>query len=592
MSVHCEANSTRAGNWAPFCGFPNAEEGDWGSCDTSQNGNPVRIVGRNNFLFAAGMIAVIAGLLFPLSAHILDVLLIFSVSLAAAVLIITFSARAALEVPGFPLLIVLSTTLRIALSVACSRLILTQNDAGTIIGFLGDVFVRNNCVLANLVFGVLAMLVFVVVCKAAKGISRTAADFAADIVPVRQIGIDGDLNAGVISESRAFDLREKIVREAGFFVAMGGVARFIVCAATIELVIVIVNIVGGMAVGVMALTDTGTSVTGSHFATYCETGPLKTYATLAIGAGLMAQIPALLTVLASRYLVQKSSMPVADEGFVERDLPGVVGDASCEEELDAQQYAVHKRHFDSELVEIINPVINIGLEAEEMVSEELEWFDEPQEGGGDEKDELNLWVWEEIKDDNDYEAIVELIESKSGVEAKTILMAAESVEELGVTVPVNVAMRLAQREKKCLLIDLDLERDAVLKVFDIDSAEPDDGVQPEAISTGTPTCVNNLWVWPASCGAGIGKDDVMSLREVITDPGSRYDFLIIYAPKVSVLTSADWEQIVGCVRAAMLFGDSDSGDEAKGGFIKDFHKLLKNCGCAVFEPAEVFAEAC
>jgi hypothetical protein len=169
MSVCCESNSTGDAAWTVFCPTQ-------GNIAELQNGRPSGIIGRTGFLFIAGAIAIIAGLLFPLSAYVLDVLLIFSMSLTMALLIITFSGRGALEVSGFPLLIVLVTMLRMALSVACSRLILSQGNAGTIIGLCGSIFVINNMMLAVLIFGILMMVSFGTICKAVKGISHITAD--------------------------------------------------------------------------------------------------------------------------------------------------------------------------------------------------------------------------------------------------------------------------------------------------------------------------------------------------------------------------------------------------------------------------------
>ena len=268
-----------------------------------------RIIGRDSFLLTAGTIAVVVGLLFPLSARILDVLLIFSVSLTTAVLIITFSAREALQVQGFPLLVVLATALRMALGVVCSRLILTQGNAGTIVGLVGAVFVRNNCILTILIFGILALVCFGIICRTVKGISRTASEFTSDILPIKQVGIDSDLNAGIIDKSQAVDLREKITREVSFFVAMADTAGFMLCAAVIELVIVIVNVMASMVVGAVVLTDGGISVRGSHLAT------------LVIGAGMMTQVSALLTAVGSAYLVRKSFVPpVVNDGLAEQEL--------------------------------------------------------------------------------------------------------------------------------------------------------------------------------------------------------------------------------------------------------------------------------
>ena len=541
MFVRCETNSNRGGNWAPFC-------------STSQNRNPSRIVGRNDFLFIGAAIAVAAGLLFPLSAHILDVLLIFSVSLTAAVLIITFSAHSIPDVSGFPLLIVLTTMLRVALSAASTKLILSQGNTSTIISIFGSVIVGNNVMLTILIFGTLTAVIFGTICKAAKGISRTASEFTSDIVPIKQISVDGDLNAGVINKSQAFDLREKIAREACFFAAMGGTARFILCAAVIELAIATINIVGGMAAGAISGATAGVSV--------------KTYATLAVGAGMTTQIPALLVAVASIYLVRKSSPPPA------------VNDEPAEQDFAKRIKVVANEVMPSQAIELQYG----NIEAEQIVCEELEWFDEPQ-CMGNENNDLNLWVWEGIKDSDYYDAIAKLIESKSDNEAKTILMAAESVEELPVTVPVNIAMRLAQRKKRCLLIDLDLERDAIATVFDIDNAKPDDKVQKDAIET----CISNLYVWPASQLAGTdkgdGDSDTKNIKHIIARLESRYDRLIVYAPNIKLL--ADSDKIAGCVQAAMLFGREG---ESESSAISDFHKLLIGSGCAIFEPREVPAE--
>ena len=526
-------------------------------CETNLNksGNP-RIIGRNDLLFIGAAIAVAAGLLFPPSAHILDVLLIFSVSLTAAVLIITFSAHSVPDVSGFPLLIVLTTMLRVALSAASTKLILSQDNTSTIISIFGSIIVGNNVMLAILIFGTLTAVVFGTICKAAKGISRTASEFTSDIVPIKQISVDSDLNAGVINKSQAFELREKIAREAGFFAAMGGTARFILCAAVIELAIAVVNIVGGMAAGTISGATAGLSV--------------KTYTTLAVGAGMTTQIPALLVAVASIYLVRKSSPPPA------------ANDEPAEQDFAKRIKVVANEVTPSQAIELQYG----NIEAEQIVCEELEWSDEPRCMEDEkENDDLNLWVWEEIKDSDCYDAIAELIESKSDNETKTILMAAESVEELPVTVPVNIAMRLAQREKRCLLIDLDLERDAIAKVFDIDSAKRDDKAQKDGIET----CISNLYVWPASQLAGTNKDNgesnTKNIKHIITRLESRYDRLIVYAPNVKLL--ADSDKIAGRIRAAMLFGREG---ESESSAISDFHKLLIGSGCAIFEPREVLAE--
>jgi len=591
MSVRCETNSSRGSNWLPFC-------------STSQNESPSRITGRNDFgerdatpsgttpryLFIAVAIAIVAGLLFPQSVHILDVLLVFSVSLTAAVLIITFSAHGASDVSGFPLLIVLTTMLRMALSVASTKLIFSQGNAGTIIGLFGQLIVRNNAMLATLVFSVLMVVIFGIICKAAKDISRTASKFTSDIVPIRQISIDSDLNASVINKSQAFDLREKIARESSFFAAMGGAARFILCDAIIELVIAIINMVGGMATGAISGRP-GMSV--------------EIYATLGVGAGMMSHIPALLAAAASAYLVRRSFLPLStNDGFAEEEvverievaandvMPSRTAALQYENAVTTSQAGTPESQYigndPAKPLQKQGPAANANVETEKIVSEDLECFDVSRYlWVVNEKVGLNLWVWEEIKDSDCYDAIAELIESKSDNKAKTILMAAANVEELPVTVPVNIAMRLAQRERRCLLIDLDLERGAISKVFDVDSESPaGDRIQPGAIAT----CIDNLWVWPAGNFVKVdGEPEAINIKEVITSLESQYEHLIVYAPNIKLLANSD--RPANCVQAAMLFGGPGAEGKSESCSISELYKLLISYGCEIFKPTEAFAEA-
>jgi len=558
VSECCESNSNATADWGPFC-------------NTFQNGNPLKIVGRNDFLFAAGATAVITGLLFPLSAHILDVFLIFSISLTAAMLITSFAARSALQVLSFPLLIVLATMLRLALSVASAKLILSKGEAGTIISICGGIFVGNNCTLTVLIFSLLVVLIFVVVYKSVKDIGRIAIKFIADIVPIKQTSIACDLDAGVINSEQAFNLREKAAHEAGFFIAMSGAGRFMFCVFVIEFVILIANIAASMAAGVIEGTS-GISV--------------KTYVSLAIGAGMMIQISALFVAIASKHLVQKSSAPACanngnqEQKFTERIK--VVASEVTSSQAKELQYENSISHID--VIEDIDSksadspqkgiaVPSNNVESGQIIFEELEWsdnkiFDE------DKKEDLNLWVWQEIKDSNSYEAIAELFSNKSTDVTQTILMAAENVEELGVTVPVNVAMSLAQRGRKCLLIDLDLERCAISKVFDIDSSQ----VQSKAIAT----CVSNLCVLPAS---NFGKGDATNIKEVTARLESQYDYLIFYAPNIRLLGNHD--ELAGRMQSAMLFGREHN---FKSSSMINFQKLLTNYGCEILEPGGILAE--
>ncbi len=510
--------------------------------NSNTNGN-LGIIGRGDFLFTAGACAIIVGLLFPLSGRVFDVLLIFSISLTVAVLIVTFSARRALEVSGFPLLIVLTTSLRTVLSTASVRLIFSGADSGTIIDFFGDFAIGNSEKPAILIFAIAAIICFVVICKAVKSIRRTAAEFTCDIAPVRQIGINSDLDAGLIDENQALSLRRQITGEVGFFVAMSGAARFILCIAVIELFIAIVNITASVTI------PAATSITSAL--------PPRTYANLAVGSGMMIQIPALLAALSCGLLVRKSwACAVANNT------------------LDESQHSQSKR------IKIVATEVRPGTSTqlqhddtisyvetkEKAVAKDADWLDEKSE-----KDNLGMWSWKEIKERNRYDAIAKLIEDKSGKDAGTILMAAENVEELGVTVPVNIAIHLAKKGRKCLLIDLDSARNAVSKVFDIETDGPGRGE--------IAACIKNLWIWPAS---NLGKGDATEFKNTICDLQSRYDRLIIYAPNVKALDGC--KTIADSVGSAILFGAEDRGADSA---VSSLGALLISCGCEILEPESI-----
>ncbi len=592
MPISWKNDSTEGGYWAPFC-------------DVLQNGNPLRIASRNNLLFAAGAIAVVAGFLFPLSSQVLDVLLIFSISLTVAFLIITLSAQSILEVSGFPLLILAATMLRIALSVAFAKLILSRGDAGTIVGFAADIIVLNNKTVNILIFGSLAAVTFGVICKAVRDIGRTASEFTADTALIKQMSVDNELNAGIISERQALARRAKIVRETRLFAAMSGVGRFMLCGAAIELITIVVNVVGGVAIGAIGETTTGI--------------PVRIYASLAAGAGSITQLCAVITVVASRYLVQKSSVLAAGcdkpteekavrrtnvvAGAAEREIVRLVrpGELAFPKATESQDDDILNctettEYLDAEFTEITNPPASGNVEADEAVGiEDIDALDDNNHLQAETNSIINSSdesiTWQVCGDDDYYDAIVEFIQYNSAVSAKTILIAAESVEWLPVTVPVNIAIRLAQKGLKCLLIDLDSHRNAVSEVFGISTkvsqmpkgafVPSSNKVQAKAITT----CINNLWMCPAS---NIGQDTATNIKAITASSENQYDHIIIYGPNVSSLQSADKEEIAAGIQTAMLFGP---GGQPESSFIGDFSRLLIGFGCDILKPGHILAES-
>ena len=522
---------------------------------------------QNGFLFAAGAAAVAAGLLFPMSAHILDVFLVLGIFLTAAVLIIAFAAKEILDVRGYPLFIVFTAALRMALCVACAKLIVSGNG-GDIIGFLSRPITDGNLTLTVSVFGMLAIVIWGILCKSVKNIARISAEFISDIAPLRQLCINNNLKAGVISKNQALDLVRRTAGEAGFFVAMSGVAKFMLCEAVVEFVVIIIGIAVSIAMGTAIGQFSDVSA--------------KTYVTSTVGAGLITQISILITAAASGYLVRKNSG--SGDPFEQEFRRTIKVTAS---EVSPQTTELnYSQTYDGELTEIEDSIATAEAKtSEKVITEDLEWLNESQYNGKDKKGNLNLWQCREIESNNGYEPIAELIESKSANGIKTILMAAERTEELPVTIPVNIAVHLAKKNKKCLLIDLDVERKAISKVFDID----DSVMRGKAIST----CINNLWVWPAKNFSKVNEikiraDSTSSPQEVIAALGNRYDYLIVYAPNTGTAALVDCSKIACCVEAAMLFGGRDESEHS---FIRDFYELLNGYGCEVLESREMFAYA-
>jgi len=547
------------------------------------------IVCRNDFLLISGAIAVVGGLLFPLPTHILDVLLIFTVSLTAGTLIITFSAQGALQVQSFPLFIVLVTTLRMALSITCAKLILVQGNGGTIVNLLARLIVGGNLMLTICVFGLLTAVIFAVVCKAVTDINHTGTEFISDIVPVRQVVINSDFHVGAIDRSQVSALRAKIVREVGFFVAMGGVAKFLLCDAVIEVLVIAVTVGASIAMGIAAAASKEISA--------------KIYTPLSVAAGIVTQLSVLIVAVACDYLVRKSSVPIASDapfpecrrGGNERIKvaasevmsPRKTKPQHSKSGIAIDNIAVVESTFTaSKLGEINNATELIGTDSDkEAVAEDLELADESQDiNSHSRQEERSFWVSREINDSRSYEMIAELIESNSGERVKKILMAAGSVAELPVTIPVNVAMRLAQANKRCLLVDLDFERHAISKVFDVDNLNPGDNLQAKAIAT----CVNSLWVWPASSFCKLDESFETVLPDgVIRALENQYDYLLMYAPNMRSLPH--WEQVTNSIHAAMLFGNASTEVEAS--CIRNLHRLMMAYDCKVIKPAEVFAQA-
>ncbi|HUS92491.1 MAG TPA: flagellar biosynthesis protein FlhA [Phycisphaerae bacterium] len=261
-----------------------------------------RLLAHNDIVFAAGLTGVLATLLLPLPTFVMDLLLSTSIAVALSTLVITLSARESIEFSTFPSLLLFLTLFRLSLNVASTRLILLQGDAGRIIEFFGQMVVGGQLIVGMVVFLILVVIQFVVITKGAERISEVAARFNLDAMPGKQMAIDADLNAGLVGEDEARQRRQKIVRESEFYGSMDGASKFIRGDAIAGLVITGINLVGGFVMG----TTRGLTAAES----------IRTYAILAVGDGLVSQIPALIISTSAGFLVSKTS----SKGSISQDL--------------------------------------------------------------------------------------------------------------------------------------------------------------------------------------------------------------------------------------------------------------------------------
>lgn len=256
---------------------------------------PVRMLSKNSdFVLAAGVILILAMMIIPLPAMLLDVLLAANITIAILILTVSMYIMHPLELSVFPGLLLILTLFRLSLNVASTRLILGSGYAGEVINAFGAFVVEGNYVVGFIIFIILVIIQFVVIVKGAGRIAEVAARFTLDAMPGKQMAIDADMNAGLITEEQARQRRREIAREAEFHGAMDGASKFVKGDAIAGLLINVVNIVGGFVIGVV---QRGMSFTDA----------LQNYTLLTVGDGLVSQIPALITATAAGLIVTRSA---------------------------------------------------------------------------------------------------------------------------------------------------------------------------------------------------------------------------------------------------------------------------------------------
>ena len=233
-------------------------------------------------------------LIIPLPTWLLSVFLIINISLALLVLLTAMNMKEPLQFSIFPSLLLLLTLFRLGLNVSTTRAILTNGDAGGVVETFGSFVVGGNIIVGLVVFLILVIINFIVITKGSERVSEVAARFTLDAMPGKQMSIDADLNAGMISEQEARERRENVSREADFYGAMDGASKFVKGDAIAGIIIVLINLIFGIIIGVlqqgMSFADAA-----SHFSL------------LTVGDGIVSQIPALIISTATGIVVTRST---------------------------------------------------------------------------------------------------------------------------------------------------------------------------------------------------------------------------------------------------------------------------------------------
>ncbi|NNM01470.1 MAG: flagellar biosynthesis protein FlhA [Gammaproteobacteria bacterium] len=260
---------------------------------------PVSVILRSGLGAPLLLMMLLAMMVLPLPTFALDVLFTFNISLALVVLLAAVYSRRPLEFGVFPTLLLIATLMRLALNVASTRVVLLNGHTGTgaagkVIEAFGDFVVGGNYTVGFVVFAILVIINFVVVTKGAGRISEVSARFTLDAMPGKQMAIDADLNSGIISQEEARTRREEVAGEADFYGAMDGASKFVRGDAVAGILILIINIIGGLAIG-----------TVQHGMQISEA--MRVFTLLTIGDGLVAQIPSLLLATAAALMVTRVS---------------------------------------------------------------------------------------------------------------------------------------------------------------------------------------------------------------------------------------------------------------------------------------------
>lgn len=482
-------------------------------------------------IMALGVIGVLVIMMIPLPTVILDLLLSFNIVFSIVILLMSMYVLKPLDFSVFPSVLLTVTLLRLSLNVASSRLILLHGNEGTaaagqVIKAFGTFVVGGNYVVGLIVFFVLVLINFVVITKGATRIAEVAARFTLDAMPGKQMSIDADLNAGLISEADARRRRKEIEREADFYGAMDGASKFVRGDAIAGVVITIINILGGLIVGVlqqgMDVADAG-----------------RTYTLLTVGDGLVTQVPALIVSTAAGMLVTRSTASENMGKELTGQLlmqPKAIGTASVMLLVFALIPGMPK--FSFIVIAVLTGFLALTLirssaRMEAAVKDEAPVAAEPP------KESIEMVLPLDLLELEVGYGLIPLVDSNQGGELLGRIRAVrrQLALEMGFVVPaihIRDNLQLKPNEYSILLKGVEIARGELMPGHYLAITSEDRGVKPKGIETREPTFgLPAVWITERE------RDGVQAKGFVVVDPAT------VVTTHITEIIKANADEILG-----------------------------------------------
>lgn len=466
----------------------------------SDGNSPEVVLARSDFIAVAAALSVVCGLFVPIPQLLFDILWGCSLCASVALLLVSVSARTAVDLAGFSPLMVLAALGRMALYTASAKLIFDNTAGGTLIETVGAPVASLGSIVVVMVPPVIAVVVLIAVFKAARRISELSFGCITDAIPKRRLEIETDLKTGIVDDEKASQLKERCFQEEGFYLNMAGAAKILRCDAVIALMVVL-----GIIAGRLVMAGAGGRMSEAF---------LHSCAVSAAGVSVLVLSPLFVIASALSYLVEKSSRNLTSQSQ---------GDWQGAETVEI----VSEETGESETVELLNPdFVSVWASVQPGLESVVEF--EPLRPTN---------VSERIEDY--YDLIASRIADLKA-EQMPVLFAGAGNDSVGVSVAVNTAIRLSRRKDSVLLIDAESNRSSVAEVFEIDAGRVAKGA--------VETCIENLSIW--KCGEGAGEDIGRAVKG--------FNRVIIYAPDLR--DQGACEMLVRSAGSAVVFlsnGDDD-----------------------------------